>query len=498
MNGLHQGQEAGADDFDSSNKDDVNAQNNEQRAIATSISLSKGALKTRRWRDRKKQAADKLKNELQEMKDLCKSLMNENQELRERLRLLGAPDPEVGLGDVKTNIKMDFTGATITSETALTSVSAVDMICPNTNKRPSNSNIKTSKKVTRSEKEEIENAIAFASMAKTRGYESQSSGLKFIVNQEEQTTSADADMDVPDAPPQAQDHDHDVSSSSSGTPTPHILSNDASMIQLGLLANPNMHSHGATATATGVAAVSDSHAPHHHASRKKPKTSPTDAEDTLSLEEDFGPPLGAWGSAPCADDEDQEKTDKKMPGTMESDRSTAATAAAKREPTEDASMLDPMGRGLGYGKAKTRDIMSERAAQTLRFVELLRQQQQQQQQSQGQVQGHQQREHQYEQQQDQTQGNAKAAAASILAAYRQQQLQQQQQFQQRNLVAQLLRGGTRIINHPSDLAPAPARAAIAGDPHPHHAAVAAVVRARGRKNDLDQAMLDFLTNLSRR
>jgi hypothetical protein len=109
--------------------------------------LSKGALKTRRWRDRKKQADDQVKEELQKTKELCKKLMTHNQELRERLRFLGAPDPAVALDvneSIKMDMDMDITGAT--GKTAVKSASAVDMVCPNTNNRASTSNIKTSKK----------------------------------------------------------------------------------------------------------------------------------------------------------------------------------------------------------------------------------------------------------------------------------------------------------------------------------------------------------------
>jgi hypothetical protein len=277
-------------------------------------------------------------------------------------------------------------------------------------------------------------------------------------------------------------------------------------------------------------ALRDIHAPPHHASKKKLEQAmthnTTDAatnaatnaatELSLSLEEEFEPPCGAWGSS--ADDEDQEEEEKKIPGTMNCDRSSMTTAK-REQPRGSNSVLDRRGPPVGLiGRcmAHAHPKMTERADtahSTLCLVELLRRTQHQQQQRQvlAQIQQHQ-RQHQDHIHTRRTLLNATAAAASTLGAYRQlQQHQQQQFFQQTHLsVAQLLSrssgtssGAIYDPSAPEIPASTSAVAASAGadDRHTHTArrvASAAVLKARAQRIHQDEVMLDSLTHSSRR
>jgi len=67
-----------------------------------SPNLTKGALKTRKWRDKKRREAAEVEARLQSKQDIIDCLRRENKDLKQRLKLLGA-DPSIGLDGDDSN-----------------------------------------------------------------------------------------------------------------------------------------------------------------------------------------------------------------------------------------------------------------------------------------------------------------------------------------------------------------------------------------------------------
>jgi hypothetical protein len=65
---------------------------------------SKSAIKTKRWREKKQREAEEMHEELSHLRILCQTLKNDNQDLRERLRLLGGADPSTGFATAGNDV----------------------------------------------------------------------------------------------------------------------------------------------------------------------------------------------------------------------------------------------------------------------------------------------------------------------------------------------------------------------------------------------------------
>jgi len=247
------------------------------------MALSKGALKTRRWRKRKKAALESVEEELSRTKAKCHRLAKANNELRERLRLLGA-DPNIGFDDDEDILSCDDQSDTkegVVSKEEIQMAIALSKSAAE-HKPPS---IKIAESSTTSLNEPVERNHIIQNV------ETENCAKK--VRQELPKQES-----VPSSPGQQ-------SVSTSLTPTfadlPKILPNEMSLIQLGLLANPDLLASALPpnrpSVFTGVNPLAAAY------SQDSLRSRGFAAEN--ATRESYGPLLGPWGhgeKAPCEPD----------------------------------------------------------------------------------------------------------------------------------------------------------------------------------------------------